>query len=188
MIDGHDIFQCILEPVVGVYIMLFTDSKARVDEQPFALHEQGKKTKEVKHPNGLKNGSVTTWYDNGRVNTKGTSKDDILVDKYSSLYKNGELNYEQYFNEKGIPCGEFMLNYNDGVVKQHGYYEYGKMVGRWLINYETGTIKESQYYNNFGKKDSLWYSVDHNNDTIKVKCYQNGQLFLPQIDCRAKNG
>ncbi|MEM0173767.1 MAG: hypothetical protein QXI16_04595 [Sulfolobaceae archaeon] len=113
----------------------------------------------------------------GRIEWKRENGNIFLIENY----KNGKLHGEyKYFNKKnilemefnfyeGIKRGPFKLYYEDGKIKQQGYFEDDLTLnGIYKSYYSNGKIEIVGYYDK-GKKIGKWMYFDIKGKIIKIE-------------------
>ena len=135
------------------------------------------KTKRNNYSNGEKNGQSLEYDKNGNLSSDVTYKNGQFYGIVKFYYPNGKVNYEEYYDEKGLTQGAFNLWYPSGKLSQIGKSIDGKMVGRWLQYHENGKIKSISYYDFLGNKDSIWSFYSIKGDLIKTEKYKADSLI-----------
>ena len=72
--------------------------------------------------------------------------------------------------------GLYMNYYENGQVKDSGYYKDGLRDGIWQEYYTNGQVKSSGFYIN-GQKHSGWANYSETGQLLSLKEYRNGQLL-----------
>jgi antitoxin component YwqK of YwqJK toxin-antitoxin module len=87
------------------------------------------------------------------------------------------LNFQEYYDKKGLSQGVFRLLYDNGKVSQIGYHKHGKMVGEWLKYFNDGSLQDVSYYDSLGFKSGKWIYYSKSKKVIKTEYYLNDQLI-----------
>lgn len=112
-------------------------------------------SRKTSYKNGIKNGEMINYFQNGKIKDKAFFSDGKLNGKVLCYYKTGELSLESSY-KNGKKDGAYIEYYKNGQIKSKKSHKNGKKCGEWIYYNEDGTIK-------FKKK------FEFNADMIKVK-------------------
>ena len=135
-------------------------------------HDDGKTPKLIGYyENNRGTGVYFKFYPNGILKEKGNWVADHNVDSLKRWYENGQLEYEAFFDEKGIGKGQ--VNW---------YYPNGQMERTYLI--ENGEIAKCECYDDKGSFKGTCPSVSCLQPALTISYEQieaHRQLSLPSI-------
>ena len=120
-------------------------------------------------------GKVFSLYDDGKIKTKGTLKDGIMINKTElKWYKIGRKWSEGTFKD-GKVDGLFEWWYENGQKSFEGNYEDGIKIGLWTGWYENG---QKNYEGTFrdGLQDGLSSSWYENGQKSSERTYKNDEF------------
>ncbi|MFD1261527.1 toxin-antitoxin system YwqK family antitoxin [Entomomonas asaccharolytica] len=94
---------------------------------------------------------------------------------YVTWYKNGQKQYQSFYNEKGVLDGVIQAWYDSGILKLKGQYDNGKKAGQWTEWHANGRVKSQvDYINNvLSGSYKKWYE---NGQQHTLGSYKNGLL------------
>ena len=112
-----------------------------------------------------------------KVIVKEEPKNDLLYSKKQDstitiYYSTGEPRYIQNYNAWGDLTGEWLNYYENGQIKQKGYYSNGQAGGLWTYYNEDGTLKNEEFIEldtNCVKFVALWDSETISKELEKTK-------------------
>lgn len=154
-------------------------------------YKLGKLIREVTYyPNGklqkdyyLQNGTIKSYFEDGKPNIIGTMKNETFDSQYASYYSNGKPNILCTL-KNGTFDGDFISYNSNGIIVFKGKYKEGTKLGEWILardggGYfpETGKEDETQYtrkvtFKEDGKVDETKPSVSHYMDgTLRDSCF-----------------
>lgn len=108
------------------------------------------------------------------LNGKFISNNGIpLEGKFHMLYESGSLNFS-YELIDGQQNGKFISYYEDGTIKDKGYYKMGVKVGKWKSFSAGGSLISEVSFNNLGKKDGIWKVWNDNGELSAIMIYDSG--------------
>jgi antitoxin component YwqK of YwqJK toxin-antitoxin module len=171
-----------------------------------------RKTEDVKYPNGnpsnrysykldlkdwtfVKDGTASTWYENGKMKTECVYRNGILTGPMKEWYENGQLKSECAYENDDFygPVKEW---YEKGQLKSECNYENGNQIGPMKEWYEKGQLKSECNYENGNQigpmkewyekgqlKSECNYENDNRNGPMK-EWYENGKL---KFECTYKD-
>ncbi len=90
----------------------------------------------------------------------------------TSFHANGNFNTIANFTS-GIPDGEYLSYFENGLLKEKGYYKNGLKHGNWSAYNEQGQATSSAHFN-LGKKDGEWLIWDNEGNLRYKIAYENG--------------
>lgn len=80
---------------------------------------------------GTKDGSFTSWYENGQLRAQGTYANDVLQGAFASWFENGQLESAGEY-QAGQPTGTWNWWHDNGMKRATGEYVDGKPAGSWM--------------------------------------------------------
>jgi antitoxin component YwqK of YwqJK toxin-antitoxin module len=116
----------------------------------------------------MPNYSITTLYQNNRA--KATA---LVKSSYSFRDLLGDNSYSPVFKDC-IHHGLFMNFYDNGIMKDSGYYKNGLREGVWI---EGQNNKESYWTGSFtnGIKTGTWKHFNQQKKMVELIVYKNGK-------------
>ncbi|MDB5256122.1 MAG: hypothetical protein JWM14_817 [Chitinophagaceae bacterium] len=147
-------------------IFLTVDANAQTHQSVEIYYDAAKKVKhEVFLVKKKKNATVrdstyTSFYQNGKVKSKGIFKNDIPVGLWYYYYESGLV--KSYGKLTGtIKYGDWKYYYENGNISTEGSYKEGKKEGDWKYYFEStaGILKTDGVYVN-DKREGRWKFYD----------------------------
>jgi antitoxin component YwqK of YwqJK toxin-antitoxin module len=111
-------------------------------------------------------------------------KNGKFFDTIKFYFPNGQLNFKEYYDEKGFEQGEFKLWFASGKLRQYCNMVNGKIIGKTTDYYESGQIEEIGFYDNMGRRDSTWSYYSANGKLIKSEKYKADSLLKTIADVK----
>ncbi|MEZ5357764.1 MAG: toxin-antitoxin system YwqK family antitoxin [Candidatus Zixiibacteriota bacterium] len=128
-----------------------------------AYYPDGKLFSITEYKDGLPDGEITTWFENGQVKMSGHISGDNKIGLWKYYYEDGS-NYREVEYLEDRPYGRSIKWYEDGQLHEKGYFKDGKREGFWTTWYPSGQKRSEGTYVD-GKRDSTW-SWWHKNGKI----------------------
>jgi uncharacterized protein len=97
------------------------------------------------YKDGLMNGKVVIYYDNGTISKKGTYNNGHLTGTWQGWYENGKQAYQVVMHDNKMD-GEYMAYYENGKIKEKGLYRENKKDGSWNYYNEQGILLQTKSY------------------------------------------
>jgi antitoxin component YwqK of YwqJK toxin-antitoxin module len=128
-------------------------------ETPFSgdailLYSNGQRAFLTPMQDGIVDGVIKSWFENGQISTEGYSYDMKYDGIVSDWDENGQL-VEMAHYSKGILSGLYREWYSNGNSKTDCYYSSGKIEGEYTSWIEDGSQDSEGTYLQ-GEKDGMW--------------------------------
>lgn len=145
---------------------------------------------------GTKDGAWETYYENGKVQTKGAYRNGKIEGVYETYYENGKIQckgaynngkkqglFEYYYDNEKVWAkitynnddeeGLYEEYYKNGKLKMKGSFKNGYKEGNWETFFENGKTESKGTFSR-NKPESI-YEEYYDNGQLKLKgSYQNG--------------
>jgi antitoxin component YwqK of YwqJK toxin-antitoxin module len=96
---------------------------------------------------GKKNGEFKISTVEGKVEMKGTIKDNLNEGLWTYYYPNGQIESIGNFSEN-LSEGKWVWYFENGKIREIGYFKAGKKNGEWTIYDQKGNIKRKLHFEN----------------------------------------
>lgn len=172
-------FSCVKSSVTSVNNGYIQEGKT-VDgkkEGEWVTFQDGKRVASITYKDGLMNGLVLSWHDNGQMADSAYYKNDSAFGTSKSWFDNGKLNHVVHYDSLSRKDGVEFVYYENGSVRQTIEYHQGKYHGKWVDFYENGLIEFVNFYK-YGKREGKWIYFSNNGDTLKIEYYKDGILQM----------
>src|ERR1700722_7639787 len=101
------------------------------------FYPSGKLKSECTMVNGMKNGTMKAYDEDGHVTDEGHFINDTIEGEAKSFYPSGKVKQISYW-KKGVLQGDFKSYFEDGPVEISGSYHNGELNGPYLSYYHNG--------------------------------------------------
>jgi antitoxin component YwqK of YwqJK toxin-antitoxin module len=130
-------------------------------------HYNGQKMKEEHYVEGVLQGEVRTWYENGQLEEVKTMEDKFENGPYKRYFEDGQLHMEGRF-AKGEKTGEWKTWHRNGQLAFSDVFVSDKHIdGPWVGKHANGADSLSGSYSN-GRMNGIW-TASHPNGRLKSK-------------------
>lgn len=175
-------------------LTFFKHNKDLYKEGPYiSFYENGKLREKGSYKLGEKNGVWTNWYEKGQKMSEELYKSGLLF-KSKNWYENGPKKSEKHFFNgvfavpdcktyrylfriwdrfemsecQGLPDGDGFetMWYENGKLKELGYYKAGKKYSAWRTWYENGKLSSETIFDS------------NNNELVYKEWHESGMLML----------
>lgn len=126
------------------------------------------------------------YYDNGKLKSAGSFKNDVPVGQHTTYTKTGKiLESKKYsstgwvlskgiMDKRGKRQGEWTYFYKSGKVKSVGSYKNGRRIGDWTFYHENGKNEQIGKYDKRGKPEGLWMWYHDNGNVLREEEFDRG--------------
>ncbi len=123
--------------------------------------------------NGYKDGPWLTWHKNGKKESEGIYKDEVMTGQWKYWYENGNLRKEtQYL--AGEKNGIWRLFHEDTKrVREQVIYNKGQREGKYNMWYPDGKPHAEGYYM-LGLKEGMWKEFHPNGEVSIEALFKKG--------------
>lgn len=140
-------------------------------------YSNGRIDLEVRLKNGIPNGILKNYRENGLLWEKATYKDGELHGPFE-LYRVNGLLWEKGTKKNGELDGLYELYHENGELKEKAIYKAGERDGLYESYRENGELKEKATYKD-GERDGLYESYHENGQLWKKITYKGGERHGP---------
>ncbi|MFH0865384.1 MAG: toxin-antitoxin system YwqK family antitoxin [Bacteroidota bacterium] len=133
-------------------------------------YDNGSKLREETFINGLRNGVMTEYTDSGTIVAKGEFVDDLEEGLW--YYHEGDIVMEGSYKSGGRE-GEWKYIYDNGNLCFSGSFLDDNPDGRHKFFWDNGKIKDEGYYI-MGKKEGDWFKYDYTGTLFLITTFKNG--------------
>lgn len=166
-----------------------------------------KKVRIYKDKDDKANYTLICYFENGKIKTRATVKDNLFVGEKINYYENGTIQQidsiinpcvlsncccdgkvkrydstgkiiEDFENRNGVENGTVHTYYENGVIKDNYKMQNGKKNGVALAYYESGVISFKAVYKNDTLINFVYY-FNEKGDTTKYFNTTNGEMDFP---------
>ena len=112
-------------------------------------------------------------YHNGKLDSKGSYKDDKKEGIWESYWSNGQLFFKRSYKD-GEQDGIWEEYYSNGQLRKKGPYKDGKQDGIWEEYDEDGRLSGKGLFKN-GNKDGIWEKYYNNGKLSRKGLFKDGK-------------
>lgn len=134
--------------------------------------ESGLKEDCVYVENGMQNGYLYIWYENGQISQITNWKDNVQ-DSTQLYYHDNGLLLRKDFWRYGEVDGPLKIYHRNGNLQHDHFYVSGKRHGSVKAYHENGKLKTEGASDN-GVTIGKWYHYDESGILIQIDTYENG--------------
>lgn len=161
--------------VTGLFVVLATGfyfiSKGTVGIKTY-YYESGVKRAVGETVRGLEVGYWETFWENGKIQSKGFYADGKLDSIWEHFDEDGILAQRSTY-KNGVQHGTYASFYATGVERSSGKYKEGRSHGEWVYNYEDGRVM-SKGSHELDRQTGLWESYYSNGVKSSSGSYKKG--------------
>lgn len=128
---------------------------------------------------------VYTYYDDGKMKSKGSFLNNVPNGLYmefdtngrvttTRIYKSGNTIASGISDENATKNGEWKEFYETSELKAIGKYKNNYKFGLWTYYYQNGKVEQTGYYNSKGKPEGEWKWFYESGSLMREETYANG--------------